>query len=123
MVKFKIQWKYNHQWDFNIQYSEIQYSGRAPIFKGNSRFNNKTLKFKFLGSTKIQYAEKIQIEREIQHSTEYSMFNDKSKLNSNSTAIFWAIQRLFNGSTMTYEERQTFIRVNMNMNNDEYEYE
>ena len=51
------------------------------------------------------------------------MFNDKSKVNSNSTAILWAIQRLFNGNTTIYEERQTFIRVNMNMNNDEYEYE
>ena len=36
----------------------------------------------------------------------------------NSTAIQW----LFNGNTIIYEERQTFMRVNMNMNNDEYEY-
>ena len=35
---------------------------------------------------------KIQIEGEIQHSREYSMFSDKNQFNGSSAAILWEIQ-------------------------------
>ena len=59
-----------------VHYLEIENSGRIPIFRGNSMFSNRALKFKFQCSTKIQYVKKNQIEADIQHSTGYSMFND-----------------------------------------------
>ena len=71
---------------------EVQYSGGIPIFKGNSIFNNRTLKFKFQCSTKNSICKKIQIEGEIHHSTEYSMFREKNQFNGNSTATLREIQ-------------------------------
>ena len=79
-----------------LHYLEIENSGRTPIFRGNSMFNNRALKFKFQCSTKIQYVKKIKLKRifNIQLDIQCSMITNNSL----------AIQRQLSGySTATQE--------------------